>query len=106
MLVIYERFIEIKPLEEEINNLEISDIEKNNLLHMSAELFHHHTLEEILSRLDSEDKKRFLEAVHLNQEITMADILKEKINGYEEILKKKLTSVRDEIIKEIQAVKK
>lgn len=106
MLVIYERFIEIKPLEDEINNLEISAQEKTNLMHMSADLFHHHSLEEILSRLDESDKKKFLEAAQLNQELTMAEILKEKIADYEEILKKKLLAVRDEIINEIRTVKK
>lgn len=102
MLVIYERFIEIKPLEDEINNLDIEESEKENLLFMSAEIFHHHTLQEILNRLAEVDKRRFLEAAHKNQEVAMAQILKDKVSDYEEILKKKLNQVRDEIIAEIR----
>lgn len=106
MLVIYERFLEIKPLEDEIDKLGLTASDKENMLFTLTEIFHHHTLQEILTLLPEEDKRKFLAAAHQNQEVTMAQILKDKVTDYEEILRKKLTQVRDEIIEEIRAVKK
>lgn len=105
MLVFYERFIEIKPLEVEIASLEISEEEKNNLHFMIAELLHHHTLETILDQLSEEDKQLFLEAVNQNQEMTIATLLKDKVKNYEKVLKDKLHQVRDDIIEEIRKIK-
>lgn len=105
MLVFYERFIEIKTIEDEVSSLEISEEEKNKLLFTAAEIFHHHTIETILNRLDEDSKKRFLEAAESNSDINMISLLKEKMSDYEKILKEKLTSVRDEIISEVRKVK-
>jgi hypothetical protein len=106
MLVFYERFIEIKPLEDEIHDLQISDEEKENLKFMSAEIFHHHALETILDSLETEDRKKFLKAVESHEEMNLAQLLKDKIEDYEKILKDKLEKVRDDIIEEIKKVKK
>ena len=106
MLVFYERFIEIKSLEEEISTLEISEEEKNNLHFMAAEILHHHTLDTILDLLEGDEKREFLEAVEQNAEVRMAKILKDKITDYEKVLKDKLHQVRDDLIAEIKKVKK
>ncbi len=105
MLVFYERFIEIKPLEEEISTLAISEEEKNNLHFMIAEILHHHTLDTILDQLNEDDKKLFLQAVHQNEEMTIATILKDKITNYEKVLKEKLQQVQSEILEEIRRIK-
>lgn len=105
MLVFYERFIEIKPLEEEIHSLEISEEEKENLKFLSAEIFHHHALEVVLDSLQEEDKKEFLKAVEGGTELNLAQLLKDKVTGYETVLKEKLEKVRDEIVAEIRKVK-
>ena len=102
MLVFYERFIEIKPLEEEIHALDITDEEKENLKFMTAEIFHHHALETILDSLEAGDRRAFLKAVETNSEISLAQILKDKVTDYEQILKTKLSQVRDEIVAEIR----
>lgn len=106
MLVFYERFIEIKPLEDEIEVLEITTKEKEHLYFLVAEILHQHTLEIILTRLPEDDRKTFLQVVSGGQEINLADLLKEKASDYENVLKEKLTKVRDEIIEEVRKVKK
>ena len=105
MLVFYERFIEIKPLEDEIHSLQISDEEKENLKFLSAEIFHHHALETILDALEENEKREFLKAVEGTTEINLAQLLKDKVTDYEKMLKDKLEKVRDEIVEEIKALK-
>jgi hypothetical protein len=105
MLVIYERFIEIRPIEEEIDLLEISAEEKDHLHFMVAEILHHHTLDVILEQLEEEDKKAFLKRVEESNEMNLVSFLKEKLGDYEDSLKNRLHQVRDDLVKEIKKVK-
>lgn len=105
MLVFYERFIEIAPIEEEIEATQMSAEEKEQLRFLVAEILHQHTLETILDQLEEEDRRHFLKSLSENTQVNLADILKDKMSDYEQILKARLETVREDIVQEIRKVK-
>ena len=95
----YSSLISLDILETELDTLDLSKEEKEELLKLAHESIHHTVMDAILSQLSQEDKKKFLELLsegshekvwkHLNEK---TEKIEDKIIEAGEEIKKQLHS--------------
>lgn len=83
----YSEIIEVDSLLVALDDLNISEKEKEHLLSLAHENIHYIILDTIMDKLSEADKKTFLSHVHTQDHAQTILFLKEKINDIEEILK-------------------
>jgi hypothetical protein len=98
MKYFFTKYIVIEDLIAELDSLDLSPEEKHHLSGLVDSSLHSAILDEVLSNLNSADKKTFLEKLDKdpeNEELT--DFLKERIGNIEDKIKK----VSDDLVKEL-----
>lgn len=101
----YSHLVDIEILETELEDLELSDEEKQELLDLAHKNIHSEVLDVVLSELPGEDKKKF---AHLVKEENHEEIwfhLKDRINMAEEKIKQAIEQIKAELREDIKGLK-
>ncbi|TSC63528.1 MAG: Uncharacterized protein G01um101493_419 [Microgenomates group bacterium Gr01-1014_93] len=98
MKIFYSELINIEVLVEELHGMDLNEAERRHLATLLDSSLHHAILDEILSNLNSTDKKIFLNKLQENPEDKkLLEFLNGKIEGIEGRIKK----VSEDLIKEM-----
>ena len=100
----YDHLIVLTDLESEINDVELSFEEREELWHIVDEIIHQRILEMLLDELDEKHHEEFLEKHHETpyDEVVIV-YLNEKIDDdVEELIKKEADNLQEEILQEIK----
>ncbi len=87
MKTFYAHLVQIEIIEKELNSLDLSENEKNNLMHHVHSSIHYKVLDVILSELPEEQKKEFLEHMQNNRHSKVWELLLKHTQGIEEKIK-------------------
>ena len=100
MTYFYSKYIIIEDLITELHEMNLSQEERHHLAALVDSQLHHAILDEILSSLNPEDKKVFLEELSKDPENEkLMDFLSEKIENIEE----KIRTVSDALVKQLHS---
>ena len=102
----YSYHIEIDSLIIEIESLPIKGHEKKHLIALAESQIHHAVLDSILSELNSEDKRIFLEHLNSKNHDKIWGFLRGKIQDVEEKIKSAANAIKKELYKDIRETKK
>ncbi|OGH18251.1 MAG: hypothetical protein A3F31_02950 [Candidatus Levybacteria bacterium RIFCSPHIGHO2_12_FULL_38_12] len=102
----YSHIIELESLFVHIEDLEISDGEKNHLRLLADSTIHHTIIDAILSELNTEDKKNFLHILSCEDHNDIWRFLNTKVDSIEEKIKKVAQDLKKELHEDIKTAKK
>lgn len=102
----YSHLIEIEIVEKELDNLELSEKEKNELLHHVHSSVHYTVLDVVLSDLPEEHKKTFIKNTREKDDETIWEHVLSNTTGIEEKIKNKTKELLHEFADEVKKVKK
>ncbi len=100
----YDHLIVLTDLESEINEVDLSFEEREELWHIVDEIIHQRILEMLLDELDEKHHEEFLEKHHETpyDEVVIV-YLNDKIDeDVEELIKKEADNLQEEILQEIK----
>lgn len=107
MRYFYHEYITIELLTRELDGLDLSLEERHHLADMLDSMLHHTVLDEILSNLNDDDKRLFLQRLHDNPEdTTLMNFLREKIEDIEEKIQKSSMELVRQLHQDIRFSKK
>lgn len=98
----YSHIIDAESIYIEINKMDISDDEKDELMLLAESNIHHVVMDAILSELSEADKKRFVEHLHSDNNEKLWELLNTKIENVEEKIKKSAEELKKELHKDIK----
>src|SRR6266498_2896401 len=98
----YHSIAEIKSLHLALDELELTPEEKQELVALAEENLHHAILYTILSELSEKDKKAFLALLIAEDHDEIWNLLKEKISGVEEKVKKVVEDLKKQLHEDIK----
>ena len=107
MKYLFEEIIQIKTVHLKLNELNLADEEKEELLEIMKSTIHHKVIDLILSELTDEEKEIFLSQVipSPGEESSEAfpkdvslNVLRDRINNLEEKVKEKVKEAEEELI--------
>lgn len=101
----YSHLVSIEILSNELEGLDLSPAEKAELIELADKNIHHEVMDVILSQLDGEDKKKFLELLLENKHEEIWKHLNEKINDIEKKIKQAADQIRKELTEDIKKLK-
>lgn len=101
----YAHLVEIESLHIEIDNLDLTDEERGELKNLINSNFHHSILDTVLSELQEEDKKKFLEHFTNDDHEKIWEHLKSKTENIQEKIKKAAEKLKNEFLKDIKEAK-
>ena len=101
----YSFIIETDTLFMEIDSLQISDGEKEHLKSLAESRIHHSVLDTILSELNLEDKKMFLEHMESKNADKIWSFLHDKVEDVEEKIKQVAHEIKKELHKDLREAK-
>ncbi|MEK7573433.1 MAG: hypothetical protein AAB531_03305 [Patescibacteria group bacterium] len=101
----YSHLVNIKILSTELDGLNISITEKEELLDLAHKNIHHEVMDTIASSLEGEDNKKFLELVEEGEHEKVWLHIKEKTKNVEEKIKQAVDQIRKELIEDIKKIK-
>lgn len=101
----YAHLVQIETLHIEIDSMDLTEEEKNDLKNLINSNFHHSILDTVLSELQEEDKKKFLEHFTSDDHEKIWEHLKSKTAGIEEKIKSKAEKLKEEFLKDIKEAK-
>lgn len=102
----YTHLIEIDSVFIELEKLDLSEIEKKQLAHLIDSNLHHHILDAILSELNMEDKKLFMEHLSKENEKKIWHFLNAKTDNIEEKIKQAVEELKEKLHKDIKESKR
>lgn len=102
----YSHLIEIDSITVELDELELSDQQKHHLSSLIDSNLHHTILDAILSQLNEEDKKIFLEHLAKEDHDKIWIHLNSKVDKIEDKIKDAANTLKEQIKKDIQESKK
>jgi len=88
----------------ELDALEIQTDEKNKLLKVIEEIAELRFIDTILEKLDAKDKELFLEQLHNGSLEIATEVLRERIENLEELLRGRAKAVEREILQDIKTI--
>lgn len=97
----YSYHIEIDSIIIEIESLPIKDHEKKHLIELAESQIHHLVLDSILSELNMEDKRIFLEHLNSKNHERIWKFLRDKIRDIEEKIQRAADEIKKELHKDI-----
>lgn len=102
--IFYDHLVEIEEITIEVNSYKIDKNEKNEILSLVDETFHHHTLRVILDHLPFPKHEEFLQKFYQSPfDLDLLDFLKKEIEvDIEEIIKTESKKIKQQILKEIK----
>ena len=98
----YSYHVEIDSLIIEIESLPIKDHEKKHLIQLAESQIYHTIIDSVLSELNSEDKKAFLEHLNSKNHEKIWKFLRSNVKDVEEKIKEAAVSVKKELHKDIR----
>lgn len=104
--VFYGHLIKIESVLMELETLDLTDKEKMHLAQLIDSNLHSTVLDAILSELDEDDKKIFLEHLNKHKHDEIWKLLNSKVDKIEDKIKKAADELTDELHKDIKEAKK
>lgn len=101
----YEHLIEVESIEIELSALDLTETEKNDLMHHVHSSIHYKVLDVALSELPEEHKKTFLEHLQNDRHPEAWEHLLRNTEGIEEKIKEVSRALVSEFAKDIQMIK-
>jgi hypothetical protein len=101
----YTHLVEIESIIVELDKLDLSPDEKRHLASLMDENLHHTILEAILSELDEEHKRLFVEHLRQNDHDKIWEFLNEKVDSIEEKIKRASEGLKKELLEDIKEAK-
>lgn len=101
----YSHLISFESLEEDLNTLNLTKQEKQELLDIAHTHTHQQIIESILSHLSEEDKKKFLELLAYGEDAKIWKHLNEKVDKIEDKIKDASQSIKEELREDIKKIK-
>lgn len=101
----YSYHVEIESIIIEINSLPIKEKEKKHLIALAESQIHHAVLDSILSELESQDKKTFLEHLNTKNEEKIWKFLRSKITDVEKKIVSAATEIKKQLSQDVKEVK-
>lgn len=101
----YSHLIDDDVLETELDILEISDTEKDDLMELSHVHVHQTVMDAILSVLGHSDKQRFMELVAEGEDEQIWEHLNEKVDNIEDKITVAAKQIKKELRKDIKKTK-
>jgi len=103
----YSKYIEVESLVIALNELDLSEEEKMHLSALVDSTIHHTILDVILSKLNPDDKKIFLERFNNDPENEeLMDFLKDKVEDIDDEIKKAAKQLKEELHEDMKEAKK
>ncbi len=101
----YSHLTSIEILSNELEGLDLSPTEKVELLEIADKNIHHEVMDVILSQLDGEDKKNFLELLVADEHEEIWKHLNDKTSDIEKKIKQAADQIRKELTEDIKKLK-
>lgn len=101
----YSHLISIEILGNELEGLDLSPAEKGELMELADKNIHHEVMDAILSQLDGEDKKKFLELLLEDKHEEIWKHLNNKTKDIEKKIKQAADQIRKELTEDIRKLK-
>ncbi len=101
----YNHLVEIEYLHEELETLDLSDSEKNELKHHVHSSVHYVVLDIVLSELSPDHKKKFIEHLNTSNHEELWKHLRENTQNIEEKLKEGIHTIIGEFHSEVKKMK-
>jgi len=98
----YSFIIDTESLYLEIEALDIEEEEKSHLKSLAESHIHHSVIDNILSELETGDKRLFLEHLNTKDHEKIWKFLHSKIDSVEEKIKEAANSIKKELHKDIR----
>lgn len=98
----YSHLVNIKILSIELDGLSLSSSEKEELLELAHKNIHHEVMDAILSQLDGEDRKKFLELLVEDKHEKIWEHLDDKTNNIEKKIKQAADQIRKELTEDVR----
>ncbi len=102
----YHSIIEIDSLFVELDHLDLSESERHHLSELIDTNLHHEIVDVILSQLDEDDKKVFLNHLSRGDDKQIWDLINAKAENIEDKIKSAAESVKKELHEDISEAKK
>lgn len=102
----YSHIIETSTFSLGLGDIELSKVERLELLSLAHDNLHHTILDTVLSELSEEDKKLFLQHLALDDHDKIWLLLNSKVKNIEEKIKKITEEVKEELHQDIKDAKK
>lgn len=101
----YSQLIEIESIMVELDKLDLSVEQKHHLATLVDSSLHHVVLDAILSQLNEEDKRVFLQHISENDHEKIWKFLNEKTDNIEEKIKNAAEDLKKELLKDLKKAK-
>lgn len=101
----YSHLVSFDDLAGELEILEISDKEKEELMDIAHINLHQVIIDVVLSHLSEPDKKKFLELMAFGEDEKIWEHLNSKVDGIEEKINDAAKQVKKELKEDIKSVK-
>lgn len=102
----YSHLIEIETIISELDKMDLSNEEKLHLANLLDSSLHHTILDAILSQLQDQDKRVFMQHVTEGNNEKIWQFLNNKIEGVEDKIKKAAESLKAELHRDLRETKK
>lgn len=102
----YSHLIEIETIISELDKMDLSNEEKLHLANLLDSSLHHTILDAILSQLQDQDKRVFMQHVTEGNNEKIWQFLNNKIEGVEDKIKKAAECLKAELHKDLKETKK
>lgn len=101
----YSHLISFESVETDLDTLNLTKQEKQQLMDIAHTHTHQQIIESILSQLSEEDKKKFLELLAYGEDEKIWQHLNEKVEKIEDKIKDASQSVKEELRADIKKLK-
>lgn len=102
----FSHLIDIQTIHLKLQDLDLEDEEKSELVNLAHDTLHFEIINAILSELSEEDKKIFLRQMTMNDHASLWRFLNKKVDKVEEKIKQVAQDVVDELHVDIEESKK
>lgn len=101
----YSHLVSIEILGDELEGLDLNPTEKTELMELADKNIHREVMDAILSQLEGEDKKKFLELLVADEHGKIWNHLNEKTKDIEKKIKQAADQIRKELTEDIKKLK-
>lgn len=101
----YSHLVEVEVIEKELGTLDLSESERQDLLHHVHSSIHYKVLDVVLSELPEEHKKEFLDHLQNERHSEIWEHLLRNTQGVEEKIKTVTESLLSEFVKDIKMIR-
>lgn len=98
----YSHLIEIESIIIELDKLDLSSEQKAHLTGLIDSSLHHTVVDAVLSQLDPQDKKAFLQSLKEDDNDKIWKFLNEKVGSIEEKIKKAADDLKSELHEDLK----